>query len=166
MSGQPLYLLDSNCFIQAHRQTYPLDVATSFWNKIKQLSDEGKIISIDKVKMELYKGDALHTWCKSNLHFNFFVSSTSVMIQYAKVIQAARARIPFYKESALATFFDAEEADAWLIAHALQKNIAIVTHEISAPLGTGNVKIPDVCMLLNIRTVTLIAMFRELGESF
>lgn len=166
MSGQPLYLLDSNCFIQAHRQTYPLDVATSFWNKVKQLSDNGKIISIDKVKSELYKGDTLHDWCKDNLHTEFFVASNNVMAHYAQVVQAAKSRTPAYKQSALATFFNAEEADAWLIAHALQKKMAIVTHEVSAPLGTGNVKIPDICTLLNVRSVTLIDMFRELGENF
>ena len=57
-----VYVLDSNFFIQAHRVSYPLDIAFSFWNKVKQLADEGRIISIDKVKNELYdKNDALET---------------------------------------------------------------------------------------------------------
>jgi hypothetical protein len=29
-----IYLVDSNFFIQAHRATYPLDIATGFWNKV------------------------------------------------------------------------------------------------------------------------------------
>ena len=45
-----IYVVDSNFFIEAHRATYPLDVAHSFWNKVKQLADDGKIVSIDKVK--------------------------------------------------------------------------------------------------------------------
>jgi len=32
------FLLDSNFFIQAHRDTYPLDVASSFWDKLAQLA--------------------------------------------------------------------------------------------------------------------------------
>jgi hypothetical protein len=58
-----VYILDSNFFIQAHRVSYPLDIALSFWKKVKQLAAEGKIISIDKVKNELYdKNDALEVW--------------------------------------------------------------------------------------------------------
>lgn len=44
-----VYVLDSNIFIEAHRSNYPLDVATTFWDVLKQLAQEGKIISIDKV---------------------------------------------------------------------------------------------------------------------
>lgn len=47
----PIYVVDSNFFIEAHRATYPLDVAHSFWNKVKQLAATGKIVSVDKVKI-------------------------------------------------------------------------------------------------------------------
>lgn len=61
----PVYVLDSNFFIEAHRSHYPIDVAAGFWNKVRQLAEEGKIISIDKVKNELYdKNDALEEWCR------------------------------------------------------------------------------------------------------
>lgn len=166
MNG-PSFLLDSNCLIQAHRQTYPLDVAVSFWAKIKQLADEGKISSIDKVKAELGRNkDALHSWCTANLSRDFFLNSAPVISQYAQVIQTAGNRIPPYTQRALTTFYDADEADAWLIAHALQRGISIVTHEVSQPAGIANVKIPDICRLLNISTITIIEMFRALGESF
>ncbi|MFN8864329.1 MAG: DUF4411 family protein [Flavobacteriales bacterium] len=55
----PVYVLDSNFFIQAHRVYYPIDVASGFWDKVMQLAHERKVISIDKVKAELYdKNDA------------------------------------------------------------------------------------------------------------
>ncbi|MEX0771303.1 MAG: DUF4411 family protein, partial [Balneolaceae bacterium] len=38
----PVYVLDTNIFIQAHRVTYPLDVATSFWNALKKLAEVEK----------------------------------------------------------------------------------------------------------------------------
>ena len=50
----PVYVLDSNFFIQAHRFHYPIDVAAGFWNKVRQLAEAGRIISIDKVQKELY----------------------------------------------------------------------------------------------------------------
>lgn len=73
-----IYIVDSNFFIQAHRSIYPLDIATGFWNKVKQLANTGLIFSIDKVKDELYdKNDELEEWCKNNLPENFFLDSQS-----------------------------------------------------------------------------------------
>ena len=161
------YLIDSNFLIQAHRGTYPLDVATSFWLKIKQLADDRKIISIDKVKNEIHQyKDQLTNWCEANLADNFYQHSATVMPAYAQVIRAAQLRIPSYRQTALDIFYDAEEADAWLIAHALHLNLPLVTHETSAPEKTTIVKIPDICQLLGVRTLTTVEMFRELGERF
>jgi hypothetical protein len=76
----PVYVLDSNFFIQAHRFHYPIDVATGFWSKIRQLAKQGRIISIDKVKKELYhKNDALEDWCKKNLPVDFFEDTSFVL---------------------------------------------------------------------------------------
>jgi hypothetical protein len=64
----PVFILDSNFFIQAHRTTYPIDVATGFWNKVKDLAVRRSLISLDKVRKEIYGGnDALEDWCKENL---------------------------------------------------------------------------------------------------
>ena len=113
-------IVDSNFFIQAHRDTYPLDVATSFWQKIGQLAADRRIMSIDKVKAELARNkDALTDWCAANLPSTFFASSAPVIGHYAIVINTARTRQPPYLQRALDTFFDSDEADAWLVAHAL-----------------------------------------------
>ena len=42
----------------------------------------------------------------------------------------------------------------------------LVTQEISQPERKSKIKIPDVCMGLNLRYVDTITMFRELGERF
>jgi hypothetical protein len=81
-----VYVVDSNFFIEAHRFTYPLDIATGFWNKVKELAHAGRIVSIDKVKQELYdKNDELEEWCRANLPQDFFKSTAEVMPQYAQV---------------------------------------------------------------------------------
>lgn len=166
MNVGPL-IVDSNFFIQAHRETYPLDVASSFWQKVRELSFAKRIISIDKVRTELFVNkDALCVWCESNLPADFFISSASVFQQYQQVLQVAYRRQPNYNQRALDTFLDADEADAWLIAHALQGSNVIVTHEISEPTKISRVKIPDICRELGIRTISTIEMFRELGETF
>ena len=63
----PPFVLDSNFFIQAHRMHYPLDIFPSFWVKIKELAEKGILISLDKVRDELYlNNDNLTIWCKEH----------------------------------------------------------------------------------------------------
>lgn len=164
-----VYVVDSNFFIQAHRESYPLDVASSFWNKVKQLADEGKIISIDKVKKEIYENkDDLKQWCEDNLPDTFFKDTTTVLTQYSQVAAWAASRSSHYLPNALAEFLHADEADAWLVAYALadRSERIIVTHELSEPNRRNKVKIPDACLANGIQCFNTIGMFRQLGERF
>lgn len=164
-----VYVVDSNFFIEAHRSSYPLDVALSFWNKVKQLAVDGKIISIDKVKNELYdRNDALETWCKANLPNNFFKDSSEVMLAYGQVSAWANSRREHYNTNALNEFLDADEADAFLVAYALTDpdQRIIVTHEISQPEMRRKVKIPEPCNALNVSFIKVMDMFRQLSETF
>jgi len=165
----PVYVVDSNFFIQAHRATYPLDVAISFWGKIKQLAETGKIISIDKVRHEIFDHqDRLKEWCESNLPRDFFKDTQSVLANYSRVVNWATARKPGYKPTALATFMDANVADAWLVAYALTdiENLVIVTQEKSEPYIVNKIKIPEACAPFQIAFVDTIQMLRQLGEQF
>ncbi len=164
-----IYVVDSNFFIQAHRVSYPLDVAVSFWNKVKHLAANEKIISIDKVKNEIFKNeDDLKTWCEDNLPEIFFKDTTAVVTEYAQVANWAASRSSHYLPKALAEFLDADEADAWLVAYALADpgDRIIVTQELSAPQGRNKIKIPDACTANNVRFVNTIEMLRQLGEKF
>lgn len=164
-----VFVLDSNFFIQAHRMNYPLDIAYSFWNKVKQLAEQGKIISIDKVKNELYdKNDELESWCKNNLPDNFFKDTSKVMVEYGKVSAWAISKNKHYLPNALNDFLDADEADAFLIAYALADNTnrIIVTHEISNPNQKNKIKIPEPCNALEVQFCNTIEMFRKLKETF
>lgn len=164
-----IYVVDSNFFIEAHRSSYPLDVALSFWNKVKQLAVEGKIISIDKVKNELYdKNDALESWCKANLPNAFFKDSTEVLVAYREVTTWAISKSEHYRTNAINEFLSADEADAFLVAYALTNpdERIIVTHEISQPEIKRKIKIPESCNALNVRYVKVMDMFRQLSETF
>ncbi|MHB8259175.1 MAG: DUF4411 family protein [Bacteroidia bacterium] len=164
-----VYIVDSNFFIQAHRLSYPLDIAFSFWKKVKQLAEEGKIISIDKVKNEIYdKNDALETWCKANLPEDFFKDSSQVMAAYGQVSAWAISMSDHFMQNALNEFLDADEADAFIVAYALAdlNNRVVVTQEISQPNRKNKVKIPEACIALNVQIVNMMDMFRQLGETF
>lgn len=114
------YIVDSNFFIQAHRMYYPIDVVPSFWERVKDLADTGRIMSIDKVRNEIIKNkDELTDWCEANLIKGFF-QDTQAVIQYSiQVVQWADSMRRHYTPSAMDEFLDADEADAWLVAYAL-----------------------------------------------
>ncbi len=165
----PVYVLDSNFFIQAHRFHYPIDVASGFWNKVQQLANAGTIISIDKVKGELYdKNDALEAWCRANLPRDFFKSTAEVVTEYGRVTAWAVSRVDHYLPMALNEFLSADEADAFVVAYCLAdpSNRIVVTQEISQPNRKNKVKIPDVCIAMHVSYVNTINMFRQLGETF
>jgi predicted nucleic acid-binding protein len=164
------YLLDTNIFIQAHRATYPLDVVPSFWNKLKDLADEGIIISIDKVKKEIFDKsaheDELREWCSQNLNPDFFLDTASSINSYKDVINWASSQISHYRDSAIEEFLETDLADPWLVAYAKSNNLAIVTYETSRPDRVKSIKIPEPCRHFNVEFMTLIDMFRELQTSF
>lgn len=165
----PVFVVDSNFFIEAHRINYPIDVATGFWNKVRQLASEGRIISIDKVKKELYdKNDVLESWCRGHLPEGFFMDTSVLMDFYAHVIDWAMSRSDHYLPNALNEFLDAREADAFLVAFCLADPVhrVLVTQEVSEPNRRSKVKIPDACRALNVSCVNTIEMFRQLRETF
>ena len=164
-----IFIVDSNFFIQAHRVSYPLDIVHSFWNKVKQLADSGLIVSIDKVKDEIFgHNDLLTEWCEANLSNEFFKDTSSSIGSYMLVSSWAISRNIHYLPHAINEFLSAEEADAFIVAYTLDDptNRIIVTQEISEPHRRNKVKIPDACAALGVSYVNMIDMFRLLGETF
>lgn len=163
-----LYVVDSNFFIEAHRATYPLDVFHSYWTKVAELAQRGKIISIDKVKAEIFDHqDELKKWCESNLPEDFFKDSSGLIAEYKRVAWWAQSRKSQYKEIAISEFLDADNADAWLVTYALAdtRNRVVVTREISQPDAKRKIKIPDACQPFSVSFASPIEMFRGLGVS-
>ena len=162
----PPFLLDANFFITAHRTSYPLDVFPSFWEKVKQLAETKQVASIDKVRMEIYDNeDALKNWCVDNLPDDFFQdSSPALLLEYPQVVNWAYTKLDNpYSQAALDIFMDADEADAFLVAFAKKHTLAVVTNEVSAPDSKRNVKLPDACQAFDVRSISPVQLFRELG---
>ncbi|MDX1471042.1 MAG: DUF4411 family protein [Flavobacteriaceae bacterium] len=164
------YLLDTNFFIQAHRSYYPLDVVESFWVRTEELAREGHIISIDKVKKEIYDKssheDELKLWCIDNLDDQFFYRTDEALPQYIQIVQWVNTMRHQYLDSAIEEFLQADLADPWLVAYAMKEDLVIVTYEKSAPGAKKRVKIPEVCNHFGIRFVDTIEMMRELNSKF
>jgi hypothetical protein len=162
----PPYLVDSNFFIEAHRRSYPLDVFHSFWDKVAALAVQKKICSIDRVKAEIFENeDELKVWCKAKLPEDFWLNSSStVLTKYPEVINWAVLKLGSpYSQNALDEFLHAEEADAWLVAFAMDHGITVVTNEVAAPDSKKKIKIPDACIGCRVRYILPIDMFRALS---
>lgn len=162
-----VFVIDSNFLIQAHRVTYPLDVAESYWSLVSTLARKGTIISIDKVKKEIYQNDdELKSWCEEFLPDTFFKEAAEAIEDYHTVINWAAGKSDHYMQKALDEFLDADEADAWLVAFALKNKFPLITHEVSNPARKNKIKIPEPCDVLGVHYMNTIDLFRHLGVKF
>jgi hypothetical protein len=166
--SSPIYLIDSNVFIQAHRAKYPFDVMPSFWNKMKDLAHQGLIKSIDKVKVELIDngrdGDELKEWCKNDLPASFFINSQTSLVAYTEIIAWATSGVRPYNAAAIRKFLATNYADPWLVAMAKQdSNTVVVTEEVGNPDIKKDVRIPDVCNEFNLPFINTIELLRRLS---
>ena len=58
--SRPLFVLDTNIFIDAHRRFYAFDLCPAFWECLEYYCREGKVRSIDQVRDEIvYDEDQL-----------------------------------------------------------------------------------------------------------
>ena len=158
------FLLDSNFFFEALRTSYPFDVVPSFWIKVKELAEQGKIISIDKVKKELLQNkDELSDWIIDNLPEDFFKDTSYVVPNYATLTGWVYSKSGQYSPTAISEFLDADEADAWLVAFAMTYGNQIVTHEVSKPNSKSRVMLPDAANPFNVICIKTVDLFRSLG---
>lgn len=160
-----VYLIDSSVFIEAHRSYYPFDVFVGFWNSIKILANQNRIISLDKVKNEIYHNeDELKKWCENNLPKDFFKSSADSIAKYQEIAKWSKSN-EHYREQAKTKFLDSDYADAFLIAYALTDadSIILATQEVGDPLSKRSIKIPDVCNEFNIQYCNTVEMLRSLS---
>lgn len=164
------YIIDSNCFVTPHRTFCPTDVGVSFWNKIRLLTEEEKICSLDKVRDELYSNsDDLKIWMTSNLSEDFFLPfDNNFSIQRLSIITQWAASNSFYTSKAKEKFLRMDKADIYLASFASvnPQEWTIVSMERSAPNSTGEIKLPDVCRQYHVKCIQIQEMFREIGDVY
>jgi hypothetical protein len=161
MSSASIYILDANVFIEAARRYYALDIAPGFWEALIAMANNGRIISIDKVKDELDRGnDALKDWA-NEIFYQWFISTDQgdVTVAYRRVMEWARSQT-HYTGTAQAEF--ASSTDGWLIAYALAKGNIVVTHEVYNATIRKKIKIPNVCEGIGVQYTDTFRMMRDL----
>lgn len=160
-----IYALDANVFIEAFRRYYAFDLAPGFWSSLVNYSEKNRIVSIDRVKQELLRGqDDLAVWASSDFH-KAFVSTNdmAVLSSYRDIINWVNTQDQF-SDAAKSDF--ANGADGWLIAYAKANGCVVVTHEVLSPEVKRKVPIPNVCQAFKIRFIDTFEMLRNLKIRF
>lgn len=160
------YIIDANCFIQAHRVTYPIDIFPFYWSCIAALLKDRQIYSLDIIRRELCQGgDSLSSWISSEIPEECFADESISEEKFSNVVSYIY-NCSQYTQSAKRQFLADGVADPWLVAFALEKESTIVSYEVSAPESRRRIKLPDVCSHFGVRCITPIEMLREMQVCF
>ena len=97
----PVYVLDTNVFVQAHRRHYAFELCPGFWDCLIHYHQVGRIVSIDRVRAEILAGDALETWARDSAPPSLFASTAEAPItnHYAAMVGWVQAEVQFKTEA-------------------------------------------------------------------
>jgi hypothetical protein len=161
-TSSPVYVLDTNVFVQAHRRHYAFDICPGFWDCLIYHHETGRIVSIDRVRDEILAGDALETWAKDSAPPSLFAATAdaAVVQNYKDMVRWVNANSQFNSEAK--TDF-AHVADAWLCAYAKAKaQHVVVTHEELSPQAKRRIPIPSVCRQFGVDYIDPFTMLKDL----
>ncbi len=165
MNGGPIrYVLDADVLIEAAKRYYAFDITRRFWGALVQHAQTGLLLSIDRVKAEIDRGnDALKDWANNEFH-SWFISTAEddVVAAYRRVMQWAYSQTQF-TDAAKGEFASGDNADAWVVAYALAKSCTVVTQEQFDPNIRRRIPIPNVCQAFNMQPIDTFQMLRALG---
>jgi hypothetical protein len=159
--AEPYHWLDTNAFIQSRNGPYPFDMAQGFWRWLEQASSDGLIRSPISVYQEIENGsDDLARWARR------VKKSSGLFVTPDGEVQRCFGRIAVFVQEHYSTPQAAEflrGADPWVIAHALENDGTVVTHEVLVPPESLKTKIPNVCVKFSVKYMGVYAAFRKLG---
>lgn len=151
------YLLDANVFIQAKNLHYGLDFCPAFWDWLVERNAHQTVFSIEKVGDEIAAGqDELSDWAVARGAPFFLKPDPQILAALAEVSTWATSQD--YHPAAVSTFL--QVADYYLVAHALAHGHTVVTHEVPS-VSVKKIKIPNVCIGLDVKCVTPYEMLRN-----
>lgn len=152
------YCLDTNVFVEGWNKYYAYEFCPKYWEILDQFAMDGRIFSPIEVKREIEKtDDALLKWIKDkDYYFKEITPKTQeilrdILTKYERLVDSTKQR---------------SIADPWVIATAVEHNATVVTKETPAINSRRRIKIPDVCIAMNVRWIDDFKFTRELGIKF
>ncbi|MDE0297584.1 MAG: DUF4411 family protein [Candidatus Poribacteria bacterium] len=161
----PLFLLDADALIGAHRRYYALDLCPGFWECLIHYCGENRVRSIDRVRDEiLINSDRLSGWVKQ-APTDLFVSSAepSVTDSYVDMNHWVQTN-PQFQPQAKEKF--ARVADGWVAAYAKVHNGVVVTQEVFSADVKKNVPLPNIFQQFGVNYCDTFEMLHTLDVRF
>lgn len=143
--------------------------SNQFLEYLEAIAEKKKIISIDKVRDEIYENeDVLKVWVEANLSEDFFKSTNNqeVLNEYRLMAPWAESKSDHYQRAAINEFLDYKVADEWLVSYCRATGNTIVTQEVSNPQRKNKIQLPEPCNHFGVNYCDMITMFRSLGVQF
>lgn len=153
-----MYLLDTNCFVEAKDRYYGFDFAPGFWQWLDGAFTSARIASIGRVYDELLeKDDDLSAWAKSRK--TMFLAEDLLTIQSMQRLSTWVQDEQRLVAAARAKFF--QDADYVLVAQAHAHGYTVVTQEVESPESKARLAIPDACNGLGVAHINTFEMLRR-----
>jgi uncharacterized protein DUF4411 len=110
--------VDANAFIESFKRYYGFDICPGYWAWLDARTNDGTVLSIDKVRDELHaRGDDLSAWAQArSALFASADSQTLTSLQQVSAWAAQEAATGRYSAAAVNSFL--QEADYYLVGHA------------------------------------------------
>lgn len=147
-----------------------MDVAISFWNKMKELTHERDVYILDRVKSELTEWDNdLKDWIVANIGKQQLVKfENDATVQKFREVNIWTLSNNQYTQAAKDKFMDSTRADIYLVSYAATapEEWTVVSQEKPAPQRSTEIKLPDVCAQFGVKCILFMDMFREMRETF
>ena len=154
------YLLDTNVFIEAKNLYYGYSICPGFWHWLDLAHEQGKILSIKRVRDELMgREDWLTEWCRSRS--KMFLNPDDQKT-YARLELLATWATGSYSDAACAKFLGC--ADFVLVGYADAYSHTVVTTEIAS--NGYQIKIPNACKAMDVPCVSPFQMLAKEKTKF
>lgn len=152
----PVYVVDTNIFMDWQARYYPTDVFASMVAEIDRLISRSRLVAPELVKEELNAvgTDELNLWAER--HKDMWVPNEDALLAAVTI----QRRFP----SLLDPKAEYEEADAYVIGLAQMWDGIVVTAETPAAEKRNPKRgffIPDVCRELGIPCINLLGLLRR-----
>jgi Domain of unknown function (DUF4411) len=157
------YLLDTNVFIGAKQRYYGFQLCPGFWEWLIDANSRGLVLSHQQVLSELTSfGDDLATWA-GRQRAGLFLPMDNETARAMQTVTSWVMRGQF-RDFAKNEFLSG--ADPFVIACAMAHNHTVVTEEVFVQHTVRRVKIPEVCLGLNVPYRTTFQMLSQEGVVF
>ena len=152
------YSFDTSAILDAWQRRYPPDVFPRVWDRFDKAIGRGDVGASEEVRLEIEKrDDEVYAWVKAR-KAKMFVPINEQQQRHVSSILAQHERLVDTRRNRSA-------ADPFVIALAMERECAVVTAE-AATGKADRPNIPDVCLAMGVRSITLLDFFREQGWSF